>query len=149
MCLSTYVCVKYTTHPGHTNPMRQGARVNKSLKEVSIFCGSSVQNFLFATCLVPRILRWHLEVWKMFCTLQYAQLNSRIFEVSTSGMGIDILRFGLERNCSGREHDISVTARLKKLLNVVMREALVCSMFKLGIMARSLSFFICKLNTKI
>jgi hypothetical protein len=65
----------------------------------------------------------------MFRTLQYAQLNSGILKVSTSGIGTDILRFGLEGNCSGRRHDMSVTARLKKLLNVVTREALfaVCS----------------------
>lgn len=91
---------------------------------------------------MPRILRWNLEFLKMFCTLQYAQLNIRIFKVSTSGMGTDILRFGLEGNYSGREHDMSVTARLKKLLNVVMREALVCSLFMLGIMALSSSFFV-------
>jgi hypothetical protein len=37
---------------------------------------------------------------------------------------------------------MSVTARLKKLLNVVTREALFCSFFNLGIMALSLSFFL-------
>jgi hypothetical protein len=60
---------------------------------------------------------------KIFCTLQYAQLNSGILKVSSSGLGIDTLRFGLEGNCSGREHVAAVTARLKKLLNVVTHEA--------------------------
>lgn len=78
----------------------------------------------------------------MFYTLQYARLNSRIFKVSISEMGIDVLRFGLEGNCSGREHDMSVTAKLKKLLNVVMRVALVCSLSKLGIVALRACLFL-------
>ena len=42
------------------------------------------------------------------------RMNSGIFYVSTSGIGIDILRFGLEESCSGREHLVAVTAGLKK-----------------------------------
>jgi len=118
--------------------------VTKFRKKASTSCGFSVQNFISATCLAPRILRWHPDFWKKFCTLQYAQLNSGILKISTSGMGIDILLFGLEGSSSRREHDISVTAWLKKLLNVVTREAFFFfyNLFKLGIMTMSLSFFV-------
>jgi hypothetical protein len=53
-------------------------------------------------------------------------------KVSTSGIGIDILLFGLEEKCSGGEHNMSATARLKKLFNFVKREAVFLQFVQAG-----------------
>jgi hypothetical protein len=71
----------YTSHNWHnflligrytqeyTNPGCQIAQATDVLMVATEICGSSVKNLLHATFLVPRILRWLLDVWKICAPL--------------------------------------------------------------------------------
>jgi len=47
-------------------------------------CGSSVWNLLCVALVVPRILRWLLDFWKVFATLLYHNKRYVLFEALTS-----------------------------------------------------------------
>lgn len=54
---------------GHRNLGHEVAQVTKSFMVASNICWSSVWNLLYVTHLVPRILKWCLDIWKICASL--------------------------------------------------------------------------------
>jgi hypothetical protein len=50
---------------GCINPAKQVTWPNKFCVVAPNICGSSVWKLLYVTHLVPRIFRWHLDLWKI------------------------------------------------------------------------------------
>jgi hypothetical protein len=72
---------------GCTNPGLQVAMVTKFCTVVPNICGSSVWDLLHATLLVPRILRWLIDCWRICAPiLKYTFLFSDFHILTSSYM---------------------------------------------------------------